>query len=829
MPNHPFARRFALATLCLATLPAHAAMTVCVTTAAQLDAKLHEWEEADTDVYTIKVAQGTYDMSAKGDFYFGYDSGASLRVLGGYYTYNGNPCGKRHVNATNTIVQGSLAKDLFIQGFGPELRIEGMTFKTFGQALEFLTDGATTLTSIIVTDIHDSYPALWLTPQGGYSITLENSLIYGNAANGAILAGDDLANGSSSIFLTNNTIAQNAGVGITVGRSGDATDAVVYGFNNILWGNGDVGLKTTYANTTPAFIDTLVDTTSGSFDTSGSLLTHADPKFTAPGASPPNFTLQTNSPAINVGAPEWMAGGYENYDVAGNARIFGSSPIDLGAYESAVDNLTPQNVTKTIDDNSVGTLRSAITAANGNTDATTIKFGLPDTCPPTPQVITLSSPLPDITTDVTIDGYTQPGSAANADSSGYDGTICVIVRGSVDHALRVTGSGRLTVKGIEFEGFTNAAVRLSAGSNSQVVGNAFSAFPGSAANVEGVLIDGTAKNSVVGWTDPPEHNVFDQSTAAAIEISGNGTAGGNYLFGNYIGFALDGSNWASASNVNGIQITGSGGNRIESNVIGNSGNYGMFLTGPNTTANEINYNTIGLTPFTRVAAGNGNAGIAFANGAHANRIGPASGSTAGGQNEIRNNAGPGIWLKGAVPDGAAGNNNRITGNNIVYDNNGLLAIDLGDAGDAFGFGPTADDYADADTGPNRVENYPYLTESMRFEADRIALDGYLLAEYLASGQTYRLDVFWTDTCVGTGTNNDTPRGEMKRYIGPLFVAVPSNTYIKAFPYTTITAPRSIPGKGFLFATATDGAGNTSEPGPCEAFVDDYIFTNGYEH
>src|SRR5690348_15500492 len=116
MPNHPFARRFALATLCLATLPAHAAMIVCVTTAAQLDAKLHEWEEADTDVYTIKVAQGTYDMSAKGDFYFGYDSGASLRVLGGYYTYNGNPCGKRHVNATNTIVQGSLAKDLFIQG-----------------------------------------------------------------------------------------------------------------------------------------------------------------------------------------------------------------------------------------------------------------------------------------------------------------------------------------------------------------------------------------------------------------------------------------------------------------------------------------------------------------------------------------------------------------------------------------------------------------------------------------------------------------------------------------------------------------------------------------
>lgn len=826
MPNCRFAATIALATLCFSTLTAHAATTVCVTTAAQLNTRLNEWQSADTDVYTIKVAQGTYDMSASDDVYFGYDSGASLRVLGGYYAYNGNPCGKRHLDATNTIVQGSLAKELFIQGFGPELTIEGITFKSFGNRVEFTTDGDTTLSSIIVTDVHYSYPALWLELQGGQSITLQNSLIYGNAANGAILAGDSLADVSSRIFLINNTIVQNAGAGVTVGRSGSTTDAAVYGYNNILWGNTDVGLKTTYANTAPSFIDTLVDTTSGSFDISGSLLTHADPKFTAPGANPPNFTLQTNSPAINVGAPEWMAGGYTTYDLIGHARIFGSSPIDLGAYESAVDNLTPQLVTKTIDDNTVNTLRSAITAANGNADATTISFNVSGACP---HVITLSAPLPDITTDVTIDGYTEPGSAANSDSSGFDATICIVVRGNVDHALHVTGSGRLTVKGIEFEGFTNAAVQLSAGSNSQVVGNAFSAFPGSTPNTEGVLIDGTAKNCVVGWTDPPEHNVFDQSTVAAIEIDGNGTAGGHYLFGNYIGFALDGSNWGGASNLNGIQITGSGGNRIESNVIGNSANYGMFLTGPNTTANAINYNTIGMTPFTRVAAGNGNAGIAFANGAHANRIGPAPGSTAGGQNEIRNNAGPGIWLKGTVPDGAAGNNNRITGNNIVYDNNGLLAIDLGADTDIFGLGPSADDYADADTGPNRVENYPYLTQAMRFEADKIALDGYLLTEHQASSQTYRLDVFWTDTCVGSGTNNDTPRGEMKRYIGPLFVFVPSSTYIQAFPYTTITAPRSIPGKGFLFATATDGAGNTSEPGPCEPFVDDYIFTNGYDH
>jgi hypothetical protein len=830
MPSHRFAPTIALTTLCFATLTAHAT-TVCVTNASELNAKLHEWESADTDLYTIKVAQGIYPIPTSQGNYFGYDSGASLRLLGGYYTYNGDPCGKRHLNATNTVVQGNPAdvqSTYYIQGFGPELKIEGITFKSFGTQLDFGTDGYTTISSIIVTDVHEGYgyPALWLNPQGGQSITLQNSLIYGNSANGGVLAGDDLASGSSSVYLINNTIVQNAGVGVTTGTSARPTDALVVGFNNIIWGNTGIGFKTTYANSPPVLIDTLVDTTLGSFDVAGTLLTHADPKFTAPGANPPNFTLQTNSPAINVGAPEYIVGGYTTYDLVGNARITGSSPIDLGAYESAVDNLTPQNVTKKTDDNSVGTLRSAITAANNDPDATTIRFNVTGTCP---QVITLSASvlLPDITTDVTIDGYTEPNSAANSDSSGYDGAICIVVRGSLAHALRVTGSGRLTVKGIEFEGFTNAAVRLSAGSNNQVVGNAFSAFPGSAPNVEGVLIDGTAKNSVVGWTDPPEHNVFDQSTAAAIEISG--TTGGHYLFGNYIGFALDGSNWSGVKNLNGIQITGSGANRIESNVIGNSPNYGIFLTGPNTTANAINYNAIGVTPFTRVAAGNGNAGIAFANGAHNNRIGPAPGSTAGGQNEIRNNGGPGIWLKGAGPEGVAGDNNRINGNNTVYNNNGLLAIDIGAGSDPFGLGPTADDSGDGDTGPNRVENYPYLTQAMRFEADKIALDGYFLTEFRGTGQTYRLDVFWTDSCVGSGASNDTPRGEMKRYIGALNVAVPSGTYLQPFPYTTITAPRSIPGTGFLFAIATDGTGNTSEPGPCEPFVDDYLFTNGFEH
>jgi len=43
----------------------------------------------------------------------------------------------------------------------------------------------------------------------------------------------------------------------------------------------------------------------------------------------------------------------------------------------------------------------------------------------------------------------------------------------------------------------------------------------------------------------------------------------------------------------------------------------------------------------------------------------------------------------------------------------------------------------------------------------------------------------------------------------------------------ITAPTNIPGTGYLFATETSASGNTSEPGKCFPFTDDYIFTDGF--
>jgi len=84
-------------------------------------------------------------------------------------------------------------------------------------------------------------------------------------------------------------------------------------------------------------------------------------------------------------------------------------------------------------------------------------------------------------------------------------------------------------------------------------------------------------------------------------------------------------------------------------------------------------------------------------------------------------------------------------------------------------------------------------------------------------------VFWTDACTGSGP--DTPRGEMKRYVGFFFVVAPASSSFVTFPYTRVATQATIPSDGFLFATSTDPSGNTSEPGKCFPVTDDYIFSD----
>src|SRR5262249_27249145 len=161
------------------------------------------------------------------------------------------------------------------------------------------------------------------------------------------------------------------------------------------------------------------------------------------------------------------------------------------------------------------------------------------------------------------------------------------------------------------------------------------------------------------------------------------------------------------------------------NYIGSTELNAIRLTGSTTTANRIIENSIGTAPADDTAAGGGYgtcspiclggaAAIDILSGAHDNFVGAIGG--AGGNNFVVNNVGPGVWV-----EGNAGNGNRIYGNNVIHDNNAYLPVDLGLQG------PTLNDVGDGDSGGNKLQNYPTLSQAMRIETDVVRLSGSLVA------------------------------------------------------------------------------------------------------
>jgi hypothetical protein len=115
------------------------------------------------------------------------------------------------------------------------------------------------------------------------------------------------------------------------------------------------------------------------------------------------------------------------------------------------------------------TLREAITSANNNASVNldvlgegtygtdTISFNIPGAGVHT---ITPAAALPAIADSVTIDGYTQPGSAANTQGSGDDAVLLIELNGAdagAANGLTIT-SGSSTVRGLAINRFTGAGV-----------------------------------------------------------------------------------------------------------------------------------------------------------------------------------------------------------------------------------------------------------------------------------------------------------------------------------------------------------------------------------
>lgn len=126
---------------------------------------------------------------------------------------------------------------------------------------------------------------------------------------------------------------------------------------------------------------------------------------------------------------------------------------------------------------------------------------------------------------------------------------------------------------------------------------------------------------------------------------------------------------AAANTKQGIQISdGAHGNTIgPDNLLSGNSEYGVWISGTNTTDNVVTGNRIGTSDSGNAALPNNLGGVIVTDGAHGNTI--------GGGNVISGNASAGVWLTGAGVFG-----NTVSGNLIGTNAAGTAAIPNSSAG-----------------------------------------------------------------------------------------------------------------------------------------------------
>jgi hypothetical protein len=294
-------------------------------------------------------------------------------------------------------------------------------------------------------------------------------------------------------------------------------------------------------------------------------------------------------------------------------------------------------VTNTNDSGS-GSLRQAILDSNANFGGNTIVFAIPGAGV---HVISPATALPTISYAVTIDGYTQPGAAANTDPSVTNAVILIELRGNGTDGLTI-GPGPATIRGFALHGFQNA-IAMTAVSTSIIAGNFIgtdAAGNPTAGNIVGVSATGVAPTTIGGGT-PADRNLIS-GNGTGIELTGSGTV---YVQGNLIGTTKTGyaaiPNGVGVSLVNAPDIGIGGFTPDLRNIISGNLSDGIQSQGFGGT---VAGNFIGTDVSGFGALGNGGSGIRL-----------VSSGLAIENNVISGNALDGLTLTGSSGGGFQGN------------------------------------------------------------------------------------------------------------------------------------------------------------------------------
>ena len=360
--------------------------------------------------------------------------------------------------------------------------------------------------------------------------------------------------------------------------------------------------------------------------------------------------------------------------------ILVSSPINCLANTYTVTNTN---------NSGSGSLRSAISQANGNPGADTINFNIAGTAP---FVIKPLTPLPVVVSPLTIDGSSQPG---------YVGSPLVELDGvNVSTSTGIEfGAASCTLKALSVHSF-NTAVFVNA--KTVTLQDNWIGIDSTATKKPNFTAVSTVKSSGTYTA-----NVFSGNTGAAIYVNVGSDLN---VFSDNI-FGLDPTGVLAIGNSRALDIE-SDNNTVDKNKISanNTGVAVRFGSDGNIISNNIiisNFSGGGVTV--------------------------ASSSNTITTNVIASNTGPGVYIYPEPGKGAA-TMNAIVGNKI-YGNSGFNIELYEPTGGFYGLDPN--DNLDIDTGSNEHQNHPVLTAANNISGS-INIVGVLDS---AASTTYTIEFF----------------------------------------------------------------------------------------
>jgi len=429
-------------------------------------------------------------------------------------------------------------------------------------------------------------------------------------------------------------------------------------------------------------------------------------------------------------------------------------------------------------DTGVGSFRQAIEDANSNLGPDEVQFAIQGVGS---HVIMTTSPLPEISDPVLIDGYSQAGATKNSLADGFDADLMIILQSTLTIASGGSGS---TVRGLNIQADTGNAIALVASQDNKIEGNLL------AGSVNGVSSEASSSNVVGGPTVAERNHINSNQTGIFFfGVSTQNTVQGNLI---------------ESNSEAGVDIECSKENRVMNNEITRNGGPGVAIRNPGAVDNQIADNYIGTKIFGEIQPNLGDGVVVFVRV----EAGTALGINRIVGNTIAYNGGNGVHVAAQDSDIDTIFTKPVEFlQNSIFDNE-KLGIDLGGYCTALGncfettrptVGVTSNDQNDSDFGPNNLQNFPELASATN-TLQRTTVTGALRSTPSAP---FEIELFVSTECDSTGF------GEGESFFGGVTVTSDA-TGLASF--TFVAKPR-LPVGHFITATAR-GREGTSEFSRC---------------